>query len=66
MFYELAKRSHDGILVRLLWDSLGDRVVVRYRDGRTGDAFAAEVPKNQALAAFRHPNIYRPTEFAAV
>lgn len=60
MYRELAKRSHDGIVVRLLWDALRDRVVVRYRDQRTGDAFATEVPGSQALAAFHHPNAYRP------
>jgi hypothetical protein len=64
MFHELAKRSCDGILVRLLWDSLGDRVIVRYRDNKTGDAFASEVPKDQALTAFSHPNVYRPTQLA--
>ena len=60
MLQELAKRNDDGILVRLLWDPLRDRVIVRYRDERTGDAFAADVPKSDALKAFRHPNAYRP------
>jgi hypothetical protein len=64
MFHELAKRSRDGILVRLLWDSLVDRVIVRYRDNKTGDSFAAEVPNDQALTAFSHPNLYRPTQLA--
>jgi hypothetical protein len=64
MFHELAKRSRDGILVRLLWDASGDRVIVRYRDNKTGDAFAAEVPKAHALTAFSHPNVYRPTQLA--
>lgn len=60
MHHELARRSHDGLVVRLLWDALRDRVIVRYRDIRTGDAFTAEVPRDQALAAFEHPNAYRP------
>jgi len=60
MKHELAERSDDGIVVRLLWDSLRDSIVVRYRDERTGDTFDADVPKSRALAAFRHPNAYRP------
>jgi hypothetical protein len=60
MHHELAKRSYDGILVRLLWDSQGDRLIVRYRDHRTGDAFVTDVPKSRALDAFHHPNAFRP------
>jgi hypothetical protein len=65
MQHELAKRIEQGIVVRLLWDSLQDRVTVRYRDERSGEAFAAEVPRNEALHAFRHPNAYRPAILAA-
>jgi hypothetical protein len=65
MQHELAKRSHDGIVVRLVWDPLRDCVIVRYRDRRTGDAFSADVPKDQALTAFRHPNAFRPPAPAA-
>jgi hypothetical protein len=57
---ELAERSHAGIVVQLVWDSQRDHVIVRYRDSRTGDAFTADVPRSQALTAFRHPNAYRP------
>jgi YD repeat-containing protein len=59
VYRELAERDQGGIVVRLLWDARGDRVVIRYRDDHTGDAFVAEVPKTQALTAFRHPNAYR-------
>ena len=59
MSYELAERADAGIVVRLLWDEPHDQVIVEYRDDRTGDEFAAVVPKNQALSAFRHPNAYR-------
>jgi hypothetical protein len=62
MVYELAERSGNGLLVRLLWDSLRDAVILRYRDGHSGDAFVAEVPKAQALTAFKHPNVYRPAD----
>jgi hypothetical protein len=65
MLHELAKRHHDGILVRLLWDSGRDAVMVRYRDERTGDRFVTDVPKANALAAFNHPNAFRPAELAA-
>jgi hypothetical protein len=66
MQHELAKRIEQGIVVRLLWDSLRDRVIVRYRDERSGDAFVAEVPKDCALNAFEHPNAYRPAMSGAV
>jgi hypothetical protein len=60
MLYELARRKGSGLIVRLLWDSARDQAVLRYRDRRTGDAFVADVPNPQALAAFRHPNLFRP------
>lgn len=65
MQHELAKRTDDRITVRLVWDALRDRVIARYRDERTGDAFATEVPKSQALTAFYHPNAHRPAFLAA-
>jgi hypothetical protein len=52
--------------VRLLWDSLHDRVTVRYRDARTGEAFTAEVPKKRAPHGFEHPNAYRSDLAVAV
>jgi hypothetical protein len=60
MVYELAERRQDGLIVRLLWDSLRDAVILRYRDRTGGDAFVTEVPRAQALTAFNHPNAYRP------
>jgi hypothetical protein len=62
VYQELARRDQGGILVRLLWDSPGDRVLVRYRDRQTGDAFAVDVPKSQALTAFQHPNAFRRSD----
>jgi predicted secreted Zn-dependent protease len=59
MTYELAKRSHDGLVVRLVWDPLGDQVIVRHRDRHTDEAFAAAVPNERALDAFHHRNAYR-------
>lgn len=61
----LAERENDGILVRLYWDDRarpGDDVILRYRDGRSGRAFSARPPREQALHAFYHPNAYAPAE----
>jgi hypothetical protein len=61
----LAERENDGILVRLYWDdgaTSGDDVILCYRDARSGRAFSARPPRDQALHAFRHPNVYAPAE----
>jgi hypothetical protein len=62
---ELAERRSSGLIVRLLWDSARNQAVLRYRDRLTGEMFVAEVPNEQALAAFHHPNAYRPLRAAA-
>jgi hypothetical protein len=59
--YELAQRNASGVIVRLLWDSTRNQAVLRYRDQETGDAFVTDVPNPQALTAFRHPNVFRPS-----
>lgn len=61
MFRELDKRDHNGIAVRLLWETTTNRVILRYRDFHSGEYFTTEVPGAEALAAFRHPRAYRPT-----
>ena len=58
--YELAERRVNGLIVRLLWDSARNQVVLRYRDRDTGDAFVTDVPNPKALTAFNHPNVFRP------
>jgi hypothetical protein len=65
MLYELARRENGGLVVRLLWDRRRGQAVIRYRDRRSGESFAADVPNPKALDAFRHPNVYRPTCLAA-
>jgi hypothetical protein len=55
-----------ALLVRLVWDSFHDRVIIRYRDQRTGDTSATDVPKAGALKAVEHPNAYRRLCPAAV
>ena len=62
---ELAERQSDGLLVRLLWDPQRNQTVLRYRDRLTGEAFLIDVPNERALAAFQHPNVYRPATVAA-
>jgi len=47
-----------------LWDSARNQVLVRYSDIRSGDRFVADVPNWAALAAFQHPNAYRPQRAA--
>jgi hypothetical protein len=62
---ELAERKGDGLVVRLLWDPARNQTVIRYRDRQNGDSFVADVPNALALAAFDHPNAYRPIQAAA-
>jgi hypothetical protein len=62
---ELADRSSSGLVVRLLWDPARNQIVLRYIDWLTGDGFVTDVPNGRALAAFEHPNVYRPLRDAA-
>jgi hypothetical protein len=56
---ELDRRSNDGIDVRLLWNSLNDRVSVAVEDRRTGEFFELPaVDPEDALIAFHHPYAY--------
>jgi len=57
---ELAERRSNGLTVRLLWDPVRNQTVLRYRDRATREAFVRDVPNARALAAFNHPNAYRP------
>ena len=63
--YELAERRGNGLIVRLLWDSARNQVVLRYRDRDSGDTFVTDVPNPKALTAFHHPNFFRPAALAA-
>ena len=60
--YELAERRESGLVVRLLWDARRDQAVLRYRDRLTCEFFVTDVPNPRALEAFRHPNLFRPSE----
>jgi hypothetical protein len=57
---ELAERRGNGLIVRLLWDPARNQTVLRYRDRESGDSFMTDVPNASALAAFNHPNAFRP------
>jgi hypothetical protein len=57
--HELDHRSSDGIDVRLLWNSLTNRVSVAVEDQRTGEFFELHVvDPDDALIAFYHPYAY--------
>lgn len=48
---ELDHRVTDGLEVKLLWNSLTDRVSVAMEDERTGEFFAFDVDPGDALIA---------------
>ena len=56
--HELAERSRDGITVRLWWESETDEVTVTYIDDRKGEAFTLYPARQEAMAAFDHPNAF--------
>jgi hypothetical protein len=56
---ELDQRINDAIDVRLLWNSVTDRVSVTVEDQLTGEFFELPVvDPNDALLAFHHPYAY--------
>ena len=55
MVQELARRTADGIDVRLLWDSVADLLTVRVADRREGTRFVVPAPRESALEVFNHP-----------
>ena len=61
MIRELDRRRACRIDVRLLWDSLTDRVLVSVTDERSGESLGFDVDPADALEAFRHPYAYRAT-----
>jgi hypothetical protein len=59
-YRELASREQGGITVRLVWSGATNQVLLAYADERERDEFVASVPRERALEAFRHPNLFRP------
>jgi hypothetical protein len=52
---ELDHRTSDGIDVKLLWNSVTNRISVAVRDARAGHEFELAVDGAEALEAFHHP-----------
>lgn len=52
---ELDHRSHDGIDVTLLWDSVANQVLVAAHDSRIDETLEFKVAPADALLAFHHP-----------
>jgi hypothetical protein len=62
---ELDRRSGNGIVVRLLWNSEPDTVSIELYDERSEELFDFEIPRERALDAFNHPFVYcAPRGFA--
>jgi hypothetical protein len=55
---ELDHRSGDGIDVRLLWNSLTNKISVAVKDCREGRSFELQVDGSDALEAFHHPYVF--------
>jgi dihydrofolate reductase len=55
---ELDHRVNDGLDVKLLWNSLTDRVSVAVEDQETGEFLEFDVDPEDALIAFNHPYAY--------
>jgi dihydrofolate reductase len=55
---ELDHRVNDGLDVKLLWNSITERVTVAVEDERTGEFFELDVDPEDALIAFHHPYAY--------
>jgi len=52
---ELAFRAEDGIEVSLVWSAIEDRLTVSVFDSRSGDRFAVDAGRDNALDVFYHP-----------
>jgi hypothetical protein len=64
--HELDQRSGNGIDVRLLWNSLTNRISVAVEDKRTGELFELPVvDPHDALIAFNHAYAYASRDWFA-
>lgn len=55
---ELAFRVNDGLNVSLFWTKVGDSLTLEVYDDRRDEFYECDVPRSQALDAFRHPFAY--------
>jgi hypothetical protein len=62
---ELAYRMAHGIEVSLMWSRDTDSLLVAVSDENTGESFAVEPPREQALDCFYHPYFYAGVPAAA-
>ena len=56
---EVAHRQSNGVSVSLVWESVGDTLLLEVYDERGDEYFELPVPRDRALDAFRHPYAYR-------
>ena len=52
---ELAYRDDDGVEVSLVWSETNDRLTVNVFDSRSGERFALDAERDNALDVFYHP-----------
>lgn len=60
---ELARRTNDGLTVRLLWDG-AEKLYVQLFDARIEAMDQFPVPRECGLDAFEHPFRYEPATAA--
>jgi hypothetical protein len=58
---ELASRNDGSRVVRLMWDPVRDQTVLRFRDEERDETVVVDVPKEEALTAFKNPRDYLPS-----
>ena len=62
---ELAYRDDDGIEVSLIWSEPEDRLTVTVFDSRSGEQFAVDAGRDNALDVFYHPYAHAALQAAA-
>lgn len=55
---ELCRRVNNGIEVSLIWENVGDTLVLEVYDAKLDQYFELEVPKDRGMDAFHHPYAY--------
>jgi hypothetical protein len=55
---ELARRTHDGVEVALLWSPADDRLTVVVEDRKLNERFELQTRRDNALEVFYHPYAY--------
>ena len=55
---ELARRVSNGIEVSLIWEKVGDTLLLEVYDEQADRYFELDVPRDRGLDAFHHPYAY--------